>query len=59
MCDRHLLEKLRQLDASTVLEKAKPFLTKPEVKALLAWRDRILEHFQQLVSQKSEGATVW
>jgi hypothetical protein len=59
MCDRQLLEKLRQLDASTVLEKTKPFLTKSEVKALMARREKILNHIQQLVAQKGEGAVLY
>lgn len=59
MCDRQLLEKLRQLDASTVLEKTKPFLTKSEVKALMARRDKIVKHFEEMVAQKGEAAVLY
>jgi len=59
MCDRQLLEKLRQLDADTVLEKTKPFLTKSEVKALMARRDKIVGTFEKLVAQKGEGAVLY
>jgi hypothetical protein len=59
MCDRQLLEKLRQLDGDTVLEKTKPHLNKSEVKALMARRDKIVAGFQKLVAQKGEGAVLY
>jgi hypothetical protein len=59
MCDRQLLEKLRQLDEDTVLEKTKPHLSKSEVKALMARRDKIVGTFQKLVAQKGEGAILY
>jgi hypothetical protein len=59
MCDRQLLEKLRQLDGDTVLEKTKPHLNKSEVKALMARRDKIVGTFQQLVAHKGEGAVLY
>ena len=59
MCDRQLLEKLRQLDGDTVLEKTKPHLNKSEVKALMARRDKIVANFQKLVAEKGEGAVLY
>jgi hypothetical protein len=59
MCDRKLLEKLRQLDANTVLEKTKPFLTKSEVKALMARRDKIVKSFDKMVAEKGEAAVLY
>lgn len=59
MCDRQLLEKLRQLDGDTVLEKTKPHLNKTEVKALMARRDKIVGSFEKLVAQKGEGAVLY
>jgi hypothetical protein len=59
MCDRQLLEKLRQLDGDTVLEKTKPHLNKSEVKALMARRDKIVGTFEQLVAHKGEGAVLY
>jgi hypothetical protein len=59
MCDRQLLEKLRQLDADTVLEKTKPYLNKSEVKALMVRRDKIVGTFEKLVAQKGEGAVLY
>ncbi len=59
MCDRQLLEKLRQLDGDTVLEKTQPHLKKGEVKALMARRDKIVANFQKLIAQKGEGVVLY
>jgi hypothetical protein len=59
MCDRQLLEKLRQLNGDDVLAKTKPQLTKSEVKALMARRDKIVALVQHLVAQKVEGAVLY
>jgi hypothetical protein len=58
-CDRKLLEKLRALNGDEVLEKTKPHLSKGEVQALMARRDKIVTHFQQLIAQKGEGAVLY
>lgn len=53
-CDRQLWEKLKALDANEVSAKTKHYLNKDEVKALMARRDKIVEHFQGLISEKGE-----
>jgi len=58
-CDRRLLEKLRQLSYDEVLDKTKPHLTKSEVKAVMARRDKIVAHFEKLVAQKGDGAVLY
>lgn len=52
-CDRQLLAKLRTLDGDQLAEKTKHYLTKDDVKAVMARRDEIAR-FQQLVSEKGE-----
>jgi hypothetical protein len=59
MCDRQLLEKLRQLDQAQVLEKTKPHLTKDEVKAVMARRDLIVAYFEQLIKEKGEEKVLY
>jgi hypothetical protein len=59
MCDRQLLQKLRELNGAELLEKTKSHLTKPEVEALLARRDKLVAHFQQLIAEKGEGAVLY
>jgi len=58
-CDRKLLEKLRQLDGTEVLARTKPHLTKDEVKAVMARRDKIGAHFEKLITQKGENAVLY
>lgn len=59
MCDRQLLQKLKELNFDEVYEKTRPHLNKAEVKALLARRDKIVEIFQKLVAQKGEGEVLY
>jgi hypothetical protein len=58
-CDRHLLEKLKTLDAKEVAEKTKHYLDKDDVKAVMARRDKIVEHFQKLVAEKGGSAVLY
>jgi hypothetical protein len=58
-CDRQLLEKLKTLDANELAEKTKHYLTKDEVKAVMARRDKIVARFQQLISEKGEAAVLY
>ncbi len=58
-CDRQLLEKLKKLDATELEQKTKHYLTKPEVQAVMARRDKIVEHFQMLIAQKGEGEILY
>ena len=57
-CDRQLLQKLRMLDGNEVLEKTTPHLNKNEVDAVMAWRDKIVAHFDPLIAQKGEAAVL-
>jgi hypothetical protein len=59
MCDRQLLEKLRKLDEDELREKTAPHLSKGEVKAVMARRDKIVAYFEKLVAQKGEGAVLY
>ena len=58
-CDRQLLEKLKALDGNVLAEKTKPYLTKEEVKAVMARRDKIVAQFQKLVAQKGENEVLY
>jgi hypothetical protein len=59
MCDRWLLDKLRQLDETVVMEKTKPHLRKEEVKALMARRDLIVAFFEKQIAEKGEKAVLY
>jgi hypothetical protein len=58
-CDRQLLEKLKALDAAQLAEKTKHYLSKDEVKAVMARRDKIVERFQKLVAEKGENEVLY
>jgi hypothetical protein len=58
MCDRALLARLRALDLGE-LETLKPYLTDPEIKALLGRRDKIVDLFDQMVKAKGEAAVLY
>jgi hypothetical protein len=58
-CDRQLLEKLKTLNAEQLSEKTKHYLTKNELKAVIARRDKIVARFEQLVREKGEAAVLY
>jgi hypothetical protein len=58
-CDRQLLEKLKTLDGKQLSDNTKHYLNGDEVKGVMARRDKIVERFQQLVSEKGEGAVLY
>jgi len=58
-CDRHLLEKLKALDANGLAERTKNYLTKDEVKAVMVRRDKIVAHFQKMIAEKGESELLY
>jgi len=58
-CDRQLFEKLKALDANQLAEKTKHYLTKDEVKAVMARRDKIVDRFQKLIAEKGENEVLY
>jgi hypothetical protein len=59
MCDRKLLANMRKLDEGTLEEQLRPYLTKTEIKSMLARRDKIVQFFDSAVTQKGEGAVLY
>lgn len=58
-CDRALLEALRSMDRPAVEAELEPFLTGPEIEALLARRERIVELFDEKVRNLGENAVLY
>jgi hypothetical protein len=58
-CDRRLFEKLKARDANELAGKTKHYLTKDEVKAVMARRDKIMAQFQKLISEKGEKEVLY
>lgn len=58
-CDRQLLQKLRNLDAKELEQKTKNLLTDMEIKGVMARRDKIVAHFENLIASKGEQAVLY
>lgn len=58
-CDRELLAKLKTLDGKELATRTKGFLTKSEVQAVMARRDKIVDHFQKLIAEKGESEILY
>ena len=57
-CERKLLAGLRKLDLAT-LRELKPYVTEPEIKGLLARRDKIVTFFDNAIAAKGEAAVLY
>ena len=58
-CDRQLFEKLKALDANELAEKTNRYLTKDEMKGVMARRDKIVAQFQRLIQEKGEQEVLY
>ena len=53
-CERRLWKALRELDESEVTRRLAPYLSKPEISALMVRRDKLVEHIQALIDEWGE-----
>ncbi len=58
-CGRKLLAALRGLTYETLAGELRPYLTKSQIKALLARRDLIVEYFDDAVAEKGEQKVLY
>ena len=58
-CDRQLFGNLKTLDVNELAARTKDYLTKDEVKAVMARRDKIVEYFQRLIAEKGENEVLY
>jgi hypothetical protein len=58
-CERKLLESLRKLNAAEVEAGTMKWLTKPEIKGIMARRDRIVALFEALIAKNGEQAVLY
>jgi len=58
-CDRQLFAKLKTLDGNELAARTKSYLTKDEVKAVMARRDKIVTQFEKLISEKGEKEVLY
>jgi hypothetical protein len=53
------LEKLKALDANALTEKTTRYLSKDQIKAVMARRDKIVAQFQQMIAAKGENEVLY
>jgi hypothetical protein len=58
-CQRQLFEKLKTLNADELADKTKHYLTKAEVSAVMARRDKIVATFRTLIAAKGESEVLY
>ena len=58
-CERHLLEKLRQLDRNELTQKTKGLLSSAEIGNLMGRRDKIVAMYDDLIAKKGESAVLY
>jgi hypothetical protein len=58
-CDRKLLTKLRELDEETLTQQLGAYLTRMEIRGLLARRDAIVKHFDEQIAKQGEAAVLY
>lgn len=58
-CDRNLFSRLQQISKSDVERVAGDHLTMWEIDALMARRDRIVDHFRELIAKKGETEVLY
>jgi hypothetical protein len=58
-CERQLFDRLKALDSNELTQKTKDYLTKTEVQALMARRNKIVAYFNKLISEKGESAVLY
>lgn len=58
-CDRRLLENLRKLDEGELRARTKGLLIEPEIKGVMARRDKIVKFFEDLIARKGENEVLY
>jgi len=58
-CERGLWQGLKSLNEDEIRETLSPHLDRAEIKALLARRKKMVQHFQKLIDEKGEAAVLY
>ena len=58
-CDRQLFAKLKALDRDQLATATKGLLSKDEVNAVMARRDKIVEHFETLIAKRGDNQVLY
>jgi hypothetical protein len=58
-CERSLWQGLKSLKEVAIRESLAPHLDRAEIKALMARRDKLVQHFQNLIDERGEAAVLY
>ena len=58
-CDRDLWQRLRTVDRQAVAAKLDPYLTRPELWALMVRWQKLVDHFEKLIAERGEGSVLF
>jgi len=58
-CERRMFERLQALNGNEFADKAKAYLTKDEIQAVMARRDLIVQFFQKKIAEKGENEVLY
>lgn len=58
-CERNLLAALRSLKEEDVAAKTRSYLSREEIRAVMARRDRLVTHFERLISKLGEKSVLY
>ena len=58
-CDKRFLDALRRLKEEEVVEKTRRYLSKEEIRAVMARRGKLVEHFDRLIARNGEKAVLY
>jgi len=59
ICERQLWLGLKNMEGTEVRKRLAPYLFPAEMKALLARRDKMVQHFQKLIDERGEAAVLY
>ncbi len=58
-CDRQLFERVKGLTEAAVQEKTRDHLSESEIEAVMARRDKMVEHFNRLIAERGEATVLF
>ncbi len=58
-CDRDLWRRLQTVDRQAAAAALEPYLTRPELRALMIRWQKLVEHFEDLIAEHGEGSVLF
>ncbi len=58
-CDRDLWQRLKTVDRQAAAATVEPYLTRPELRALMIRWQKLVEHFESLIAERGEDSVLF